>query len=109
DAAGSGGVLERLLDLAGLEAARADVRARRLPGDEHADALEVRLEAPLGRHHRVAPVVAEAGLLTADRADLGHRRPRIAADTPPARAQAVSQGHVRRGRGLSGPPRLRGD
>src|SRR6201993_4206519 len=35
--------LERLLDLAGLEAARADVGARRLALEQDADALEVRL------------------------------------------------------------------
>jgi hypothetical protein len=72
--------LERLLDLAGLEAARADVRPHRLPGDQYADALEVRLEAPLRRDHRVAPVVTEARLLATDCADLRHRRPRIADD-----------------------------
>src|SRR3954454_10718837 len=70
--------LDRLLDLAGLEAARADVRSRRLAAEHDADALEVRLEAPLRGHHRVAPVVTEAGLLAADCADLGHGGPRIA-------------------------------
>src|SRR5215210_2485977 len=64
--------LDGLLDLVALEAARADVRPRRLALQHDADALEVRVEAPLRGHHRVAPVVAEAGLLPADRADLGH-------------------------------------
>src|SRR6516164_3081314 len=64
--------LEGLLDLAGLEAARADVGARRLALDQDADALEVRLEAPLRGDHRVAPVVTEAGLLPTDCADLRH-------------------------------------
>ena len=58
-----------LLDLAGLETARADVRPRRLALQEHADALEVRVEAPLRGHHRMAPVVAETGLLSTDCAD----------------------------------------
>src|SRR5438105_6329654 len=71
--------LERLLDLAGLEAARADVGARRGAVELDADALEVRVEAPLRGHHRVAPVVTEAGLLAADCADLRHLRARIAA------------------------------
>src|SRR6266852_4809087 len=53
-------------DLAGLEAARADVRARRLPVEHDADALEVRVEAALGGDHRVAPVISEAGLLPTD-------------------------------------------
>src|SRR6059058_2651642 len=64
--------LDGLLDLAGLEALRADVGPLGLALQQHADALEVRVEAPLGRHHRVAPVVAEARLLPADCADLGH-------------------------------------
>src|SRR5512133_1780253 len=64
--------LDGLLDLAALEAACADVRARRLAAEEHADALEIRVEATLGRHQRVAPVVAERRLLPADCTDLGH-------------------------------------
>jgi len=63
------------LDLAGLEAARADVRPLRLAGEEDANALKVRLEAPLRGDHGVAPVVAEAGFLAADGADLGHGGP----------------------------------
>jgi hypothetical protein len=64
--------LDGLLDLAALEAARTDVGARGLAVQEHPHALEVGIEAPLRRHHRVAPVVAEPGLLPADCADLGH-------------------------------------
>src|SRR5690348_11534329 len=67
-------LLDGLLDLAGLQAACADVRPRRLAAQDHADTLEVRVEAPLGGDHRVASVVPEARLLPADCADLGHRR-----------------------------------
>src|SRR5262249_55430670 len=63
---------DRLDDLAGLEAARADVRARGLAVDQRADALQVGVEAPLRRPHRVAPVVTERRLLPADGADLRH-------------------------------------
>src|SRR5207248_8588975 len=70
--------LDGLLDLAGLEAARADVRTLRLAVQDHPHALKVRVEAPLRRDHRMAPMVAEAGLFPADRADLGHRRPMVA-------------------------------
>src|SRR5215208_4477291 len=66
--------LDGLLDLAALEAARADVRAARGAAQQHSDALEVRVEAPLRRHHRVRPVVAERRLLPANGADLGHGR-----------------------------------
>src|SRR3954469_13908015 len=66
-------VSESALDLARLEAAGADVGALGDTLDEDAHALQVRFEAALGRHHRVAPVVAEAGLATAQRADFGHR------------------------------------
>src|SRR6185312_3365448 len=93
--------LERLLDLAGLEAARADVGARRLALDQDADALEVRLEAPLRGHHRVTPVVTEAGFLPAACADLGHRRPRIAEPISgpcPATAPSPAGAPARRGR-----------
>src|SRR4051794_38316642 len=76
-AAGAEGCARRalngLLDLAGLEAARADVGAGGLALQEHADALEIRVEAPLRGDHRMAPVVTETGLLPADCADLGHR------------------------------------
>src|SRR5580765_7368064 len=62
-----------LLHRAALEAAGADVCPGRLPLQENADALEVRVEAALRGHHGVAPVVTEAGLLPADCADLGPR------------------------------------
>src|SRR5436305_15159240 len=64
--------LDGLLDLAGFEAARADVGARGLALEQDADALEVRVEAALRGDHRMAPVVTEAGLLPANGADLGH-------------------------------------
>src|ERR671935_157283 len=74
----AGRLLESLLDASALQAAGADVGARRLAFQEHADALEVRVEAPLRGHHRVAPVVAEARLLPADCADLRHRPSSVA-------------------------------
>src|SRR5690348_6038078 len=57
---------------AALEAARADVCPSRRAVEQDADALEVRVEAPLGGDHRVASVVAEAGLLRADDAHSRH-------------------------------------
>src|ERR671936_1344120 len=65
-------LLERLGYAAALEAARADVRPRRLAVEQHAYALEIRVEATLRRHHRVATVVAERRLLPTDGADLRH-------------------------------------
>src|SRR4051812_46693095 len=65
--------LDRLGHFAALEAAGANVSALRLAVQEHADALEIRVEAALRRHHRVAPVVPKARLLAADCADLRHR------------------------------------
>src|SRR5207249_11060021 len=70
-----------LLHLAALEAAGADVCPGRLALEEHADALQVGVEAALGGHHRVAPTVTEAGLLPTDCAALGHR-PGSVADNP---------------------------
>src|SRR5438270_12135368 len=61
-----------------LQAAGADVGPGRLAVEEDANPLEVRVEAALRGHHRVAPVIAEARLLSADGADLGHR-PRMVA------------------------------
>ena len=66
-------VLGGLRDLVRLQAARADVDARgcrRLLLDP--DLLQVRVEAPPGRDHRVAPRVAEGGALAAAVTDLGH-------------------------------------
>src|SRR5581483_11826759 len=70
--------LDRFLHLAGLEAAGADVGARRHALQQHADALEVRVEAPLRRHHRVRAVMSERRLLAAADADLRHRPDRLA-------------------------------
>src|SRR5437588_8787497 len=66
------------LGLVLLQAARADVGPGLLAAQEDANPLEVRVEAALRGHHRVAPVIAEARLLSADGADLGHR-PRMVA------------------------------
>src|SRR5262249_25293249 len=75
--------LDGLLDLAGFEAARADVRTGRATVEQHADALEVRVEAALRRDHGMAPAVAETRLLPADGADLRHERPRSVAVSAP--------------------------
>ena len=64
-------------DLAGLQAARADVDPARGSAIVDPDALEVGIEAALGRDHRVATVVAERRSLGADVTDLGHRRASI--------------------------------
>src|SRR3712207_4161590 len=64
--------LERLGDLAGLEAAGADVRPRRLAVVEDPDLLQVRVEAPLRGDHGVAAAVPERGALAAHVTDLGH-------------------------------------
>src|SRR3954463_13428397 len=68
------GGLDGLLDLAGLEALRAHVGTLGLALQEDAHSLEVRVEAPLRGDHRMAPMVAETGLLSTDCADPGHRR-----------------------------------
>src|SRR5436309_14746494 len=70
-----------LLHLAALQAAGADVRPGRLAVQENANLLEVRVEAALRGHHRMAPVVTETRLLSANGADLGHR-PRMVANGP---------------------------
>jgi hypothetical protein len=72
------GELDGLLHLAALEAAGADVRPGRLAAQQDANPLEVRVEAAFRGHHRMTPVVAEARLLSADGADLGHRRGSVA-------------------------------
>ena len=66
------GRLNGLKDLAGLEAASADVLAPGSAPDEDADLLEVRVEAPPGRHHGVAAVIPERGALFARVTDLCH-------------------------------------
>src|ERR1039457_4660483 len=50
-------------DLAGLQAARADVDAAGSPTVVDADALQVRIEASPRRHHRVAAIVPECRAL----------------------------------------------
>ena len=80
--------LEGLLDLAGLQALRADVCTSRPSVEDDADALEVGIEASLRGHHRVAPVVTEGRLLPADGADLGHGRGIVASAVAPRLAAA---------------------
>src|SRR5688572_31282417 len=67
-----------LLDLSGLDAARADVQALRRAVDHDADALDVRVPPALGAAVRVADVHAEAGVLPADLANRCHDQvPRV--------------------------------
>src|SRR3954465_7386736 len=66
------GALKRLGDLAGLQAARADVDAPRGLTHEDPHLLEVGIEAPLRGHHRVASAVAECRPATAAVTDLRH-------------------------------------
>jgi hypothetical protein len=61
-----------LADLAGLQAARADVHAPGCRTDEDADLLQVRVEAPLRRAHRVAAVLTESGTAPTAVTDLRH-------------------------------------
>ena len=65
--------LRVLLDLVGLQAARADVDAAGSATVVDANLLQVRVEAPAGGDHRVAARVAERGTLATAEADLGHR------------------------------------
>ena len=57
-------------DLAGLEAARADVDAPRRSAVVDADALQIGIEAPPGGDHRMAAVVTECRSLGAHMTDL---------------------------------------
>ena len=84
--AGSGG----LGDLAGLEAARADVLAPGRAPDVDADLLEVRVEAALRRNHRVAAAVPERGALSARVTDLCHGAVRLAGVRAPPAARSRS-------------------
>jgi len=59
-------LLYGFLDLVALEAAGADVSARRLAVEEYPDALQVWVEAALCSDHRVASVVPETRLLPTD-------------------------------------------
>ena len=96
----------RLLDGAGAEAARADVRALRVPSMRTRTRWTIRVEAPLRGHHRVAPAVAERRLLPADCTDLRHER---LGSVPTSRR--LSSARARRdlpSRAPCGPPRRRG-
>ena len=55
-----------LCDLAGLQAARADVDTTRRARVVDADALKVGIETAIGGNHRVAAAVAEGRTLRAD-------------------------------------------
>src|SRR3954451_3973957 len=59
-------------DLAGLQAARADVDALRRLAHEDPHLLEVRVEPAPRRHHRVRAAVSERGTLPAAVTHLGH-------------------------------------
>src|SRR3954447_8263392 len=59
-------------DLAGLQAARADVRALRCTVFDDAHLLEIRVEAALGGHHRVRAALPEGGALAAGVTDSSH-------------------------------------
>ncbi len=90
---------ECFFDFPGLQAPGADVSALRAAVEQHADALEVRIEASLRRHHRVAPVVPEGRLLPADGADLGHRGGSLAsAGVRPLGPEAEKRRRPSRGR-----------
>src|SRR3954451_13258156 len=65
--------LSGLCDLVGLEAARADVGAQLAAVLLDPHLLQVRIEAPLGRDHRVASGLAERRPLAAAMTDLCHR------------------------------------
>ena len=67
-------------DLAGLQAAGADVHPSRRTVDERPHLLEVRVEAALRRHHRVGAALAEGGALAAGVTDACHGAGSIAAD-----------------------------
>src|SRR4029078_12173296 len=64
------GGLDGLLHLAALEAGGADVGTLRRAVHEDADALEVRVEAPLRRDHRVRPLWAGPPPLTTTRTNI---------------------------------------
>src|SRR3954447_6850889 len=62
----------RLGDLAGLQAARADIRALRCAVLDDAHLLKVRIEATLGGDHRVRAALPEGGALAAGVTDSSH-------------------------------------
>src|ERR687885_2737262 len=95
--------LQRLRDLAGLQAARADVDPARRLADHDADLLEVRVQPPLGRHHRVAAAVAEGGALPAAVTDLGHEEAGVYCPTCSGSVRAMPATEQR----VSLPPRYR--
>src|SRR5688572_16963145 len=62
----------RLLDLAGLEAAGADVHPLRGAVDDRPDPLDVRVPPPVGAHVRMADALPEGRVLAAHLADRCH-------------------------------------
>jgi hypothetical protein len=64
--------LKGLLDLVGLEAARADVFAARCTLDDDPYFLQIRVKTTASSNHRVASAVAECRSLVAAETYLGH-------------------------------------
>src|SRR4051795_2548572 len=95
--------LQRLRDLAGLQAARADIDAARRLADDDPDLLEVRVEPPPRRHHRVAAVVAEGGALPAAVTDLGDEEPGVSRPIPSGSVRSMPATEQR----VALPPRYR--
>src|SRR5256885_10292655 len=89
-----------LLHLAALQAAGTDVGPGRRAAQKDANLLEVRVETALRGYHRMAPVVTETRLLSANGADLGHR-PRMVANrrnpSPGAMSWCQTRGQSRPG------------
>src|SRR3954454_6008016 len=83
-------------DLVRLETARADVDPPAGRALLHPDLLQVRVEAPPGRDHRVASGVPEGGLLAAAVAYAGHG-PDQASGPSLARGRLRDQRHPRHG------------
>src|SRR6476619_1489681 len=82
--------LEGALDLAGLDAARADVQALGGAGHDRPDLLNVRVPALGGAAVGVGDLHAEERLLPADVADGGHGPTRVADAFGPAAGRAIS-------------------
>src|SRR3954467_3827920 len=90
-------------DLAGLQAARADVDALRRLADEDPHLLQVRVEPAPRRHHRVRAAVSERGALPAAVTDLGHEGVEVYCPTGSGRVRTMPATEQR----VSLPPRYR--